>query len=129
MKTNDSVPTPTTELSSDDPRAPHEFLLKGKAAYVGTPMEDAKEALELLHENVQPILIKLEETAEKGAGATWIKSQEAHLLLEWIITILNHSQILQLKTEAAEVVMGQMNAEIKRLNDGKGLWTPGSDAP
>ncbi len=117
---------------SNDPPSPEEFLASGQEGYVGTPMEDAEAALELLQEKVQPILVKLEEAADpehKGSGAAWIKNQEARLLLEWIITILNHSQILQIQIEAATTVMGQMDAEIKRLNDGKGLWTPGTEAP
>ena len=111
----------------------NQALVEGKAAYVGTSMADAKEALEILEENVAPILAKLEEAAdtgkEGGSNSAWIKGQEAKLLLEWIITILNHSQMLVMQLTGAEQVLGQMDAEIKRLNDGVGLWTPGSDAP
>ena len=114
---------------SDEPRSPEQVLDMSKADYVGTTMEDAKVALAVLEENVRPILVKLEEAAdmgrEGGSNSAWIKGQEAHLLLEWIVTILNHSQLLTVKLTAAEQVMGQMDAEVKRLNDGKGLWTPG----
>ena len=109
----------------------------GKAAYVGTPMEEAQAALELLQEKVEPILAKLEEASEnnvseaarQGVNSVWIKGQEARILLEWIVTVLNHSTMLQVQLQGAEQVLGQMDAEIKRLNDGKGLWTPGGDAP
>ncbi len=118
---------------SDKPPSPKEFLNQGKAAYVGTPMEEAQAALELLQEKVEPILVKLEEvsaeTGTAGVNSVWIKSQEARILMEWIVTVLNHSTMLQVQVQGAEHVMGQMDAEIKRLNDGKGLWTPGGDAP
>ena len=120
---------------SDKPPSPKEFLNQGKAAYVGTPMEEAQAALELLQEKVEPILVKLEEGAtshpimERGISTVRLKSQEARILLEWIVTVLNHSTMLQVQLQGAEQVLGQMDAEIKRLNDGKGLWSPGGDAP
>ena len=118
---------------SDKPPSPKEFLNQGKAAYVGTPMEEAQAALELLQEKVEPILVKLEEvSAETGSvevNSVWIKSQDARILLEWVVTVLNHSTMLKLQLQGAEQVLGQMDAEIKRLNDGKGLWSPGGDAP
>ncbi len=118
---------------SDKPPSPKEFLNQGKAAYVGTPMEEAQAALELLQEKVEPILVKLEEvSAETGTvevNSVWIKSQDARILLEWVVTVLNHSTMLKLQLQGAEQVLGQMDAEIKRLNDGKGLWSPGGDAP
>ena len=122
---------PPTPDSLGQPRSPQEFLASGKEGYVGTPMEDAEAALKMLQEKVAPILAKLEGAADfdDGSHNAWLKGQEAQLLLEWIITILNHSQILQIQIEAATGVMGQMDAEIKRLNDGKGLWTPNTDAP
>ena len=122
-------PNPQADYNPGQPASPQEFLASGQEGYVGTPMEDAQAALELLQEKVAPILAKLETVAEQKDGAAWLKSQECQLFLEWIITILNHSQILQIQIQAAEEVMGQMDAEIKRLNDGKGLWTPGGDAP
>ena len=122
---------------SDEPRGPEEMLNMGKAAYVGTPMEEAQAALELLQEKVEPILVKLEEAAtnqdseaaRQGANSVWLKGQEARLLLEWVVTVLNHSTMLQVQLQGAEQVLGQMDAEIKRLNDGKGLWSPGGGAP
>ena len=102
----------------------------GKAAYIGTPMEEAQAALERLQEKVEPILAALEEVAMGGeTNSVWLMRQEARILLEWIVTVLNHSTMLQVQLQGAEQVLGQMDAEIKRLNDGKGLWTPGGDAP
>ena len=127
MQPNDSPLTTPSDLNTGDPRSPKEFLASGKEGYVGTPMEDARAALELLQEKVAPILARLEVAADpQGANSIWIKEVEARLLLEWIITLLNHSQILQIQVEAAETILGQMDAEIKRLNEGKGLWTPQS---
>ena len=118
---------------SDDPRGPEEMLDMGKAAYIGTPMEEAQAALELLQEKVEPILVKLEEGAtshpHNGSSGVWLKSQEARILLEWVVTVLNHSTMLQVQLQMAEQVLGQLDAEVKRLNDGKGLWTPGGGAP
>ena len=114
---------------SDEPRSPEQVLDMTPASYVGLHMEDAEEALAMLEENVKPILTKLDECRMAEEGAAWIKSQECNILLEWIVTTLNHSQLLMLKLGAAEQVMGQMDAEIKRLNDGKGLWTPGQPSP
>ncbi len=131
------APDPLPPINTGQPRSPEEFLAQADKGYVGTPMEDAQAALEQLQVQVEPILAKLEEAAALGTkdkysdrtNSVWIKSQEARQLLEWIITILNHSQILQVQIEAATNVIGQLDAEIKRINDGVGLWTPGGDAP
>ena len=122
-------PTSPTMANSGPPASPEQVLDMTPASYVGLHMEDAEEALAVLEEHVKPILTKLDECRMAEAGAAWIKSQECNILLEWIVTMLNHSQLLTVKLTASEQVMGQMDAKIKRLNDGKGLCTPGGDAP
>jgi hypothetical protein len=93
---------------------------------IGTPMEDAEKALAILVQKVKPILDKITHLADSDNPKAYakIKQQEARLLTEWIITILNHSQMLEVQVGAAELAVGALDAELKQERQGKGLWTP-----
>jgi len=89
----------------------------------GGPQE-ADEALQAQVLALAPIADKLAKAATKGHRAAFITSAESVVLLTWVQNILDQNMLYATQLQAAEQLLGQMDAEIKRLNHGKGLWTP-----
>jgi hypothetical protein len=85
------------------------------------------EALTALVDKVRPILDRIGAVVDSDNTNASLKitKMQARILTEWIVTIVNHNQLLEQQVHAAEQVVGQLDAKVKELNQGKGLWTPG----
>lgn len=100
--------------------------MAAEASRIGVSQESTEEALQAMMDAVNPVLAKLERAVngENQSHSTWIKEKEARALLSWISTFLDQNSLLVLQIQEMEKVLGQLDAEVKRLNKGKGLWTP-----